>query len=126
MDSREGLVALNMVEGVGPIRVRQLLEQFGDAASILKASRSQLAAVRGIGDDTAEAISKWETTVPLAAEHPELLKQIYDPPIVLYVKGSLTAKDKNAVALVGSRMTTHYGIETARRLAYQLGYVGVT
>ena len=53
MDSREALVALNMVEGVGPIRVRQLLEQFGDAASILKASKSQLAMVRGIGDDTA-------------------------------------------------------------------------
>jgi len=42
------------------------------------------------------------------------------------VKGSLTDKDKNAVAIVGSRQTTHYGIETARRLAYQLAYVGVT
>ena len=45
---------------------------------------------------------------------------------MLYVKGELTAKDKNAVAMVGSRMTTHYGIETARKLAYQLAYVGVT
>ena len=45
---------------------------------------------------------------------------------MLYVKGGLTAKDKNAVAMVGSRMTTHYGIETARKLAYQLAYVGVT
>src|SRR6185295_10630839 len=50
----------------------------------------------------------------------------YDPPLVLYVKGELLAKDKNSVAMVGSRMTTHYGIEVARRLAYQLGYVGVT
>ena len=55
-----------------------------------------------------------------------MLRQIYDPPLVLYVKGELTAKDKNAVAMVGSRMTTHYGIETARKLAYQLAYVGVT
>ena len=45
---------------------------------------------------------------------------------MLYVKGELTAKDKNAVAMVGSRMTTHYGIETARKLAYQLAYIGVT
>jgi DNA processing protein len=45
---------------------------------------------------------------------------------VLYVKGQLTAQDKNAVAMVGSRMTTHYGVETARKLAYQLAYVGVT
>src|SRR6185295_15358000 len=50
----------------------------------------------------------------------------YDPPLVLYVKGELLAKDKNSVAMVGSQMTTHYGIEVARRLAYQLGYVGVT
>jgi DNA processing protein len=57
---------------------------------------------------------------------PRLLREIYDPPLVLYVKGALTAKDKNAVAMVGSRQTTHYGIETARKLAYQLAYVGVT
>src|SRR5881392_1900481 len=43
-----------------------------------------------------------------------------------YVKGQLTAKDKNAVAMVGSRQTTHYGLEVARKLAYQLGYIGVT
>jgi DNA processing protein len=59
-------------------------------------------------------------------EYPELLRQIYDPPIVLYVKGKLLTKDKNAVALVGSRMTTHYGTEIARKLAYQLAYLGVT
>jgi predicted Rossmann fold nucleotide-binding protein DprA/Smf involved in DNA uptake len=39
---------------------------------------------------------------------------------VLYIKGALTPKDKNGVPMVGSRMTTHYGIETARKLAYQL------
>ena len=55
-----------------------------------------------------------------------MLRQIYDPPVVLYVKGELLPKDKNAVAMVGSRMTTHYGIEAARRIAYQLAYVGVT
>ena len=46
--------------------------------------------------------------------------------MVIYVWGNLTPKDKNAVAMVGSRMTTHYGIETARTLAYQLAYTGVT
>ncbi len=59
-------------------------------------------------------------------DYPELLRQIYDPPIVLYVSGQLTSKDKNAVAMVGSRQTTHYGLEAARKLAYQLAYVGVT
>ncbi len=144
MDSREALVALNMIEGVGPVRVRQLLEQFGEAPAILRASQSQLLRLQGIGEDTAGAIAGWEKSIDLAAElkrvedfgchivtqadleYPELLRQIYDPPIVLYVKGGLLPRDKNAVAMVGSRQTTHYGIETARKLAYQLAYVGVT
>jgi DNA processing protein len=144
MDAREALVALNLIEGVGPIRVRQLLETLGDAPSVLRASRQHLLQVKGIGPETAEAIATWEKTVDLAAElkriadfgcrvvisedpeYPELLRQIYDPPVVLYVKGELLSKDKNSVALVGSRMTTHYGLEVARKLAYQLAYVGVT
>src|SRR6267142_6608190 len=113
MESREALVALNMIEHVGPVRVRQLLEAFGDAPSILNASRQQLRHVQGIGEETAEAIAGWEKAVDLSGElqrvrdfgchvltqadenYPELLRQIYDPPIVLYVKGALTAKDKN-------------------------------
>src|SRR5262249_52671429 len=144
MDPREALVALNMVDHVGPIRARQLLEHFGDAGAILSASRNQLLQVRGIGEETADAIAGWEKGVDLASElkrindfgchiiiqsdveYPELLRQIYDPPMVLYVKGQLLPKDKNSVAMVGSRMTTHYGIEAARRLAYQLAYIGVT
>src|SRR5882672_10112403 len=144
MDSREALVALNMIEHVGPVRVRQLLEHFGDAPSILHASKLRLLQVHGIGEETAEAIVKWEKTVDLNGElkriqefgchiltqadeaYPELLRQIYDPPIALYLKGRLSAKDKNAIAMVGSRLTTHYGLETARKLAYQLAYVGVT
>ena len=144
MDSREAFVALNMIDHVGPVRVRQLLEHFGDAASILKASKQQLLRVRGIGEDIADSIASWEKSVDLAselkrcdefgchivtqedAEYPELLRQIYDPPVVLYVKGTLDNKDKNGVAMVGSRQTTHYGIEVARKLAYQLAYIGVT
>ena len=144
MDTREALVALNLIEGVGPVRVRQLLEHFAEAPAILRASRSQLMQVRGIGEDTAEAIATWEKTVDLAAElkriadfgcrvvipdddeYPAALKEIYDPPVVLYVKGALLPKDRSAVALVGSRQVTHYGVETARKLAYQLAYVGVT
>ncbi|MDB6027685.1 MAG: hypothetical protein JWM68_3908 [Verrucomicrobiales bacterium] len=144
MDEREALIALNMVEHVGPIRVRQLLEQFGEAPAILKASKSQLLQVRGIGEEVAESIRTWEKQVDLKAEleriqqfgchviiqsdesYPELLKEIYDPPFVLYVKGQLLPKDKNPVAMVGSRMTTSYGMEVSRKLAFQLAYVGVT
>src|SRR5690606_32558159 len=58
--------------------------------------------------------------------YPELLREIYDPPLALYVKGTLLPGDKNGVALVGSRMTTSYGMNTARKLAYQLAFMGVT
>src|SRR5881394_3970323 len=144
MEHREALVALNMIERVGPVRVRQLLEHFGDAPAILRASKSQLLQVRGIGEETAEALANWEKSVDLGnelkrieeygchiltqadADYPDLLRQIYDPPIVLYVKGRLTARDKNGVAVVGSRQTTHYGLEVARKLSYQLAYIGVT
>src|SRR5574337_873848 len=100
MDSREAHVALNLIEGVGPVRVRQLLEHFGEAPAVLSASVTQLRQVRGIGDDTATAIAGWEKTVDLAGEmkriadfgcqiviqsddeYPASLREIYDPPIV--------------------------------------------
>ncbi|MDB6037655.1 MAG: hypothetical protein JWM99_1496 [Verrucomicrobiales bacterium] len=144
MDLREALIALNMLGQVGPVRVRQLLDVLPDAPSILSARKDQLLRARGIGEDVADAIINWESTVDLAAElkriadygcevligsdelYPPLLREIYDPPLVLYVNGRLTDRDKNAVAVIGSRMTTSYGMETARRLSYQLGSVGVT
>src|ERR1044071_6282435 len=124
MDAREALVALNMVEHVGPVRVRQLLEHFGEAPAVLRATKQQLLHVRGIGEETADSIVHWKKSVDLAgelkrisefgchvltqadADYPDALRQIYDPPIVLYVKGALTSKDRNGVAMVGSRMTT--------------------
>ena len=144
MDSKEALIALNLIEHVGPVRARSLLEHFGDAPAILRASRSELLRVRNVGEETADAIANWEKSVDLAGElkrisdfgchvliqsdqdYPASLREIYDPPLVLYVLGALTAMDRNAVAMVGSRMTTHYGLETARKLAYQLAYIGVT
>src|SRR3954466_71791 len=117
MDAREAMVALNMIGHVGPVRLRQLLEHFADAPAILSAPKHQLLRVHGIGEEAAESISSWEKGIDLKAElqriqefgcriviqsdpeYPELLKQIYDPPIVLYVKGSLAPKDKNSIAM---------------------------
>lgn len=144
MNTREALVALNMIEQVGPVRLRQLLDVFGEPAMILRAKRDELSRVRGIGDETAEAIACWEQTVDLEGElarvrdfecriligadeeYPPLLREIYDPPIVLYIKGVLRALDRNGIAVVGSRLTTHYGLETSRRLSFQLAAAGIT
>ncbi len=112
--------------------------------AVLAASREALLRVPGIGEETADAVSDWERGIDLEAElqrikqsgcrvlipedseYPASLREIYDPPIVLYVRGSLIPDDHNAVAIVGSRQSTPYGIEVARRLAFQLGHIGVT
>ena len=144
MDDKEALIALNMIPHIGPIRLRNLQDRLGPPAIILNSNKDQLLRVAGIGEAAADAIVNWESSIDLQGElqrirdygceivtwtdanYPELLKQIYDPPIVLYVKGTLTPRDKNSVAVVGSRQTTHYGIGVARKLSYQLAYVGVT
>lgn len=144
MDSREALIVLNMIDHVGPVRLRHLLAHFGTAPNILRAPAEELQRVHGIGRDTAQAIARWQDTVDLAGElqrirdfgcrvliqededYPPSLREIYDPPIVLYYRGSLGPRDKNAIALVGSRQNTVYGVEMARKLGYQLAYLGVT
>jgi DNA processing protein len=144
MDSKQAYVALNMIEHLGPVRLRQLLAHFGTPQAILDADASQLGRVHGIGPDVAESIASWRTTVDLDGEwrriesfgchvltqedeaYPPLLREIYDPPIVLYVRGAIEPRDRNSIAVVGSRQTTPYGGEVARRLGYQLAYTGVT
>lgn len=144
MTNREALIALNMVEHVGPVRLRQLLQFYPDPISILKAPLADLQRIHGIGEETAEAIAGWESSCDLSGElrrvsefecrvvissdeeYPKSLREIYDPPMVLYVKGSLQERDHHSVAVVGSRLNTPYGLETARKLSYQLGYLGVT
>lgn len=145
MEPIEALVALNLIPGIGPVRIRHLLERFGgDPLEVLRASRAGLESVPGLGGRLAEAIAGWRSAVDLPGEmrriaeagvavlaftdpaYPRLLRQIYDPPPVLYVKGSLTPEDSQGVAVVGSRLTTPYGMEVARKLAHQLAYTGVT
>ena len=144
MIAREAYIVLNMIDGVGPVRVRALLDQFGQPETILAASRSDLCQVDGVGKDTAGNIADWRTAVDLDAElariaeagvrvvtradddYPKNLREIYDPPLVLYVRGTLTERDAVAIGIVGSRRTTLYGQEMSRKLAYQLARVGVT
>jgi DNA processing protein len=144
MTSREAYIALNMVDGIGPIRVRALLERFREPQAILSATRGELKQVNGVGEEVARSITSWRETVDLDgeleriekagvrvvtredAEYPRNLGEVYDPPIVLYVKGALSERDALSIAIVGSRRTTLYGQEMARKLAYQLARVGVT
>ncbi len=144
MTSREAYIALNMVDGVGPIRVRSLLDRFNEPQAILAATKADLMQVEGVGEEVARSITSWREKVDLDgelqriekaavqvvtrddAEYPKNLREVYDPPMILYVKGTLSERDALAIAIVGSRRTTLYGQDMARKLAYQLGRVGVT
>ncbi len=59
-------------------------------------------------------------------DYPDLLRKIHDPPAILYVKGTLLPEDAAAVAIVGTRSASPYGLETARRLAMDLARCGIT
>jgi DNA processing protein len=144
MTPTEACIALNMLPTVGPVRLRKLLEVFKNPERILMAKRGELRGVEGIGNEVAEQISNWEATVDLAAElervrefgatviiqdspsYPKSLREIHAPPIVLYVWGELTERDHHAIGIIGARRTTHYGTESAKKLAYQIAYAGLT
>lgn len=144
MTTREAIIALNMLPKIGPVRVRRLLERFDSAEQILHADTRSLIGVEGIGHETAEIIRDWENRIDLTseltevgkrgltvvtqhdAEYPDALRQCYDPPLALYVWGSLSELDRHALAIVGSRKTSIYGTQTARQFAFQLASSGLT
>lgn len=135
---------LSMVSGIGP-RLRQLLlERFGSPAAILGASESELRSVAGIGTKLAGAVRRARneidvgremeicrrnqvTIVPLTSDaYPAGLREIVDPPGVLFVRGAIQPVDALAVAMVGSRHATRYGLAQAERLAGSLARAGLT
>src|SRR3954451_20440126 len=144
MNATEACIALNMLPTVGPVRLRKLLEVFQEPQQILASKRSELRKVEGIGNEVADQISNWESTIDLPAElqrirdfgatvitqqwpsYPRSLREIHAPPIVLYVWGELLDRDHHAIGVIGARRTTHYGTESAKKLAYQLAYAGLT
>ncbi|MCG8431913.1 MAG: DNA-processing protein DprA, partial [Candidatus Omnitrophica bacterium] len=143
MEVREVLVGLNLIEGIGSRRVKKLLEFFGKPQEIAQASCERLYQAAGINRKTAQAIRSLrprdvEGECRQAArrglrimtlvdeDYPALLKTIYDPPAVLYVKGSLNAEDERALALVGSRRASFYGRRQAGQFAGALSRYGFT
>jgi DNA processing protein len=144
MNSTEACVALNMLPTVGPVRLRKLLEVLETPEQVLASKRDQLRKVEGIGNEVADQISGWESIVDLSAElkriddfgatvitqrspdYPRTLREIHAPPIVLYVWGELQDRDNHAIGVIGSRRTTHYGSECAKKLSYQIAYAGLT
>jgi DNA processing protein len=141
---QKSFLTLHLVPGLGPRLTAALLERFGSAAAVLKARPEELCEVPHIGAKLARDLHQSMRSADLAQElalmerfqanllvlgspeYPPPLANIPDPPHVLYVRGTWQPSDTKAVALVGSRNCTSYGIRTAERLARDLAHAGYT
>jgi DNA processing protein len=137
-------VELNMTPGIGPRAAAKLLERFGSAEAVYSATRAELENLRLIPEAidtiiardlqaTAEAeiraVRKLGGDILLLDDgvYPSSLREIYDPPIVLYVKGAWSeCLDRPCIAVVGSRRCSTYGQNSALMLARDLAQRGVT
>jgi len=136
---REYWIALNGINGLGPVRIRRLIEVFGTPQAVFAAQTQFLAEKRLIPASSVEAFSRRDELLDEARKHleyceslgisvlilpddgyPLYLKEIFAPPPVLYVKGELSILRGHALAIVGTRSPTTYGLNCTRGLTAEL------
>jgi DNA processing protein len=143
VDPRMYWVGFNMVKGIGAVRFKALLDSFGTAEAAWNASPETLQEV-GLSRKIIESFQRvrngvsleqiWERIQSLGVKvltwddegYPRHLKDIDQPPPVLYVRGSLLPEDEWAVAIVGTRRVTSYGRQVAEEVATAMAHNGVT
>ena len=144
MNDTERLLILNMVEDLGSVRTQKLLEHFGSLKEVFCAKEDALLRVEDIGHKIAQKMIQSIKDIDIKQEldliekhgvkvitflddnYPKNLKNIYDPPVILYVKGEILPQDNISVAIVGSRLASFYGMKTAERLSFELASRGIT
>lgn len=138
-------LTLRLIPGMGNRSFKALMQRFGSPENILKASERQLREVPLLRSDFIRDIlhhldlkERVETELRLIEKHqvrlitfcepnyPKNLAQIYDPPFLLYVRGDIKEEDHRAIAIVGTRKPTTYGLGEAEKLAGQLAQRGIT
>lgn len=140
----EALAALSSVAGLGPVKIRLLVQSFGSAEAALHADRRSLLAVSGMQERVVEGILTLQSKPALWGEvaraqaagvqviaytdsqYPRQLLDLADHPVVLYVKGDLLPSDTRSIAVVGTRTASLYGRELALRLGRDLAAMGFT
>jgi DNA processing protein len=137
-------LALSLTPGVGSTLMRRLLDQFKTPEAVFHASTKELLGIEGLGEKVAEEIRKGPLKKVVEKElfslrkvggrvitlkdeeYPNPLKDIYDPPALLYIRGELKKEDEFAVSIVGSRKTTPYGRWFTEKVSQELAHQGVT
>ena len=141
---QRALIGLSLVKGVGPQRLRALLAAFEVPSAIFRASRSALTRVDGVGQQTAEAILTFDDRAAVRREmaraddleaslispwddrFPNRLREIYDPPAFLWMRGTLPKEARPMVTVVGTRRCTDYGRAQAHHFGAELARRGFT
>lgn len=137
-------LALSLIPGIGSILIQRLLERFKTPDAVFRAPMKELLKIEGLGKKVAGEIQKGPLERVVKRElsllkevggkivtlkdddYPKRLKDIYDPPALLYVRGELKREDELAVAIVGSRKTSPYGRWITERIGQDLARHGVT
>jgi DNA processing protein len=135
-------LALTLTPGLGPTKSKKLVEHFGSLEALFRASLTELEAT-GMQAVSAQAIATGKSAelareeIAKASEggatlvciddpaYPPRLKEIYDPPLVLYMRGNLELLTRPGIAMVGTRHPTPYGSGMAERLACDLAAQGL-
>jgi len=137
-------LAMNKVPKVGPVTIKKLWEHFGSARAAWEAKDDHFSRIEGLSKSALTSFLENRSQIDLDDEfravqqkgmrvftlededYPELLRNIYDPPPVLYASGDILKEDKKAIAIVGTRKASAYGKEITRKLAFELASLGFT
>jgi DNA processing protein len=140
----EALVVLNNMSLLGPVKARRLVEYFGSAVVTLQAAPEELVSIPGIGSAIVQSLvtwrqqDSWKNDLKLIHEHqirllaynddcyPSELKKISNPPLLIYVKGTILDSDLKSIAVIGTRNCTVYGRELAISASEDLAEMGLT
>jgi DNA processing protein len=138
----EDLITLSLIPGIGPASISKLVERFGSAERVLDLKAGEIRSIEFLKKPQTEALingpepsavkSALKTIKDLHAyslcindpEYPTQLRQISDPPVLLYAIGNMDAIEP-AAAIVGTRAPSHYGRESSFSLARDLSLKGI-
>jgi DNA processing protein len=145
------LIILSRIPGIGPNRLRILVSHFGSPTDALSASARDIVSIEGFNKKLAVIVSSFRKSSKYAEaikyadqqfsimnkyearivtfwdkKYPELLKKIYDPPPYIFLKGNIIEEDKYAIAVVGTRNPSKYGIAIAEKFSQELSRLGIT
>ncbi len=137
-------IALRLTPGIGNVACKNLFETFGTPEGILNAPFDKLAEIEGLASKSIKALQSCRKNPEIERlleklsgsdiavityndpEYPQSLKNIYDPPPFLYVRGQLQPGDCDAIAVVGSRRASDYGLRAATDISRELAAAGLT